>query len=163
MTLHFFFAVSGKFRRITENKLQRREDGCMTQIFVAKAPPTPQFYCAYRSIQAARISPGARLEILRGRGFTSRRPPASLATTRLSLSSVAPLPLGRFFLFLVRLRFPRRRIQSLDKCYNDFFSLRARTGTNFRRSDNLTSVVLAACLRRVVTRDKSRAYSMFEW
>lgn len=58
MSLHFLFAASKKFRRIMENRLQRREDGCVTQILVAKAPPSPQFYCAYRSIQAARISPG---------------------------------------------------------------------------------------------------------
>lgn len=56
----------------------------MTQILVARALPS-QFYCACRSIQAARILPGARLEILRGSAFTSRRP-ASLATTLLSFS-----------------------------------------------------------------------------
>lgn len=97
VSLYFFFAASGKFRRITENRLQRREDGCMTQILVARAPPSPQFYCAYRSIQAARISPGARLEILRGSAFTSRRPPASLAVS--SLLPLTALPLGRYFLF----------------------------------------------------------------
>lgn len=95
----------------------------MTQILVARAPPSPQFYCAYRSIQAAPISPGARLEILRGSAFTSRRrPPTSLAST--SLFPLASLPLGCYF-FVLRLSSasPRlgHRIRSLDKCHDDSF------------------------------------------
>lgn len=109
----FFFAASVEFRRIMENRrLRAREDGCMTQIPVARAPPSPQFYCAYRSIQAARISPGARLEILHGSAFASRRrPPASFATTLLSL-----FPLGAA---------PRRCRLAASSCSPSSFTARA--------------------------------------
>lgn len=162
----FFFAASGKFCRIMENRMQR-EDGCVTQILVARAPTSPQFYCAYRSIQTARISPRARLEILRDSAFTSRRPPASLATTLLSPSLGAT---ATWSLLLV----PRPPSVSLPASSNSivgqvsrrFFSSippgMRELETNFRRLDDLTSMVPAACLQRDVTRDKSRAYSTFK-
>lgn len=61
-------------RNSGEQIARRRADGCVTQIHdnvLAGAALSPQFYCAYRSIQATRISPGAWLEILRCSTFTT--------------------------------------------------------------------------------------------
>lgn len=66
------------------------------------APLSPQFYCAYRSIQATRISPGARLEILLA---AAPSPPPQPPSYHFPTSSpTPPPPLGRcFFFFFLRL------------------------------------------------------------
>lgn len=144
-----------------ENRQQRQKDGCMTQILVARAPPSPQFYCARRSIQAARILPGARLEILHGSAFASHRPPALLSLPHSPIS----FPWRRYHtwpLLLVR-RLPSRFHRAVEfnlRCHNDFFFLRSWRWTFGAPTTSL--LWFPVCFRQDVTRDKSRAYSAFK-
>lgn len=108
--------------------------------------------------------------LARGHGSKSSAaapsPPADLPLLSLAcLSPLATLPLGRFFLLLAFPHLPRCRIQSLDNLVTAIFFSDPRVRElelNFRSSDDLTSVVPAACFRRDVTQDKSRAYSTFK-
>lgn len=79
MDLHFFRCIKGTWRNYGEWLARHRAPGgCVTQIHddvvAGTVALSPQFYCAYRSIQATRISPGARLEILRCSTFTTANP-----------------------------------------------------------------------------------------
>lgn len=119
----------------------------MTQILVARASPSPQFYCAYRSIQAARILPGALKS-----STAAPLPPAftSYLFSRLSLfSSLSLDDAATWPLLLVpRLRSTSAPSNSISGQVSRrfFFSdpSARELGLNFRRSDDLTRFPLLA-------------------
>lgn len=160
-------------------RARRRKDGRVTQIHddaVAGAPLSPQFYCAYRSIQATRISPGAH-GLKSSAAAPSPPPTPGYHFPTFSPTTPPPSPLGRCFFFTLLLAppfatgflssVPRTPSNSISgRVYRDNFlpassvlSGPANPESNFRRPDDLTRAGARSRLRRDDTRAESRGRS----